>query len=112
MAVPLLIPPCGGFGFRSETATWIRKWFKYPLELLESSGYNSFQDGGDGCGYRYRNMSEIPPRAYGYIGHVLPKNSIEETTPIITAFKIRFSRRGNNKPLNRLPSEVRVLFFD
>jgi hypothetical protein len=26
MAVSILKPPCGGF--RSETATWIQKWFK------------------------------------------------------------------------------------
>ena len=29
-------------GFRSETATWIQKWLQNPLELLESSVYNSF----------------------------------------------------------------------
>ena len=27
-AVSLPKPPCGGFGFRSETAIWIRKWLK------------------------------------------------------------------------------------
>jgi hypothetical protein len=36
------------------------------------------------------------------------KKSIEETSPINTAFKICFSRR-KNKLLNRLPSEVRIL---
>jgi hypothetical protein len=27
---------------KRETATWIQKYFKNPLELPESSGYNSF----------------------------------------------------------------------
>jgi hypothetical protein len=38
------------------------------------------------------------------------KNSIEETTPINTAFSICFSRR-KNELLNRLPSEVRIFCF-
>jgi hypothetical protein len=39
------------------------------------------------------------------------KNAIEETTPINTAFAIRFSRR-KNELLNRLPSEIRIFVFD
>jgi len=32
-AVSLLKPPCGGF--RSETATWIQKWFKISVGTVE-----------------------------------------------------------------------------
>ena len=46
-------------GFRSETATWIQKWFKMSVGTsLESSDIIVFQGGGDGRGYR--NMYKIP----------------------------------------------------
>jgi hypothetical protein len=38
------------------------------------------------------------------------KNSIEATTPIVTAFKFCIRHRKNGL-LNRLPSEVRFLCF-
>jgi hypothetical protein len=39
--------------FTSETATWIQKWFKEPLGLLESSTVDVtvFQGGDDGRGH-------------------------------------------------------------
>jgi hypothetical protein len=44
--------------FTSETATWIQKYLKNPLVLLESSIYNSFQ--GEDNRRGYRNMYKIP----------------------------------------------------
>jgi hypothetical protein len=57
-AVSFLQPPCGGF--RSETATWIQKWFKTSvgasiIEVSRHTWYSAiivFQGGGDGRGYR------------------------------------------------------------
>jgi hypothetical protein len=63
LSVSLLKPPFGGF--RSETVTWIQKWFK------KSDGTSRklmvFQGGDDGRGYR--NMCKIPRGSNSNDGH-------------------------------------------